>query len=216
VIERKTIVVPIIVLAMGMVPAAATLAMTGRESAAPEPPPTAQATPEQYDLSEIKEDVVRELLDGEGFVIDPNQLAGEISARYPGGYGGYYFSEDDQTVYVYMLDPAQQEAAEAAVRAAHGKPLGDVNIVPVQGRYSMKQLADWYPLLKRRLGEYGVYPDVGAILEIDNRIELGFRDFEAKRATIESVIAELGIPLDAVHLEENYIIPWIGESLQAE
>jgi hypothetical protein len=207
VIKRKPIVITIMVLALAMITTAATFTIANQQSAAPE----------QHDLAQVKEDLVRRRLDANGFVIDPNQIAGEISARYPGGYGGYYFSEDGQTVYAYMLDPTQQSAAEAAVRAAHGKPLdGVMNIVPVQGRYSMQQLADWYRPLKRQLKEDSVYPTMSAIRETNNRIRLGFRELEAKRATIERVIAELGIPLDAVELEENFITPFLDDSVQAE
>ena len=206
--SRKTIAIPVIAIAMAISVTAATLAMTDQEIASPEPSPTAQATP--VDLSQIKEDVVRDLFDDDGFMIDPNQRAGEISASHAGGYGGYYFSDDDKTVYVYMLDPTQQEAAEAAVRAAHGRPLGDVSIVPVQGRYSMKQLADWYRPLKSKLSERGVHPSTSSIRETDNRIEFGYRDLEEKRATIEGVIAEMGVPLDAVHLKEGYVVLGFG------
>ncbi|MEX0762756.1 MAG: hypothetical protein WD208_10905 [Dehalococcoidia bacterium] len=203
---RKTLVMMMGVLALAVL-------TTGSIALATQ---TDELEPGQYDRSRVKEDIVLQLLDDDGFVIDENQRVGAISADNPGGFGGYYFSEDDQTVFVYMTDPTQRAAAEAAVRAAHRRPLDGVSIETVQGRYTLRQLADWYKPLKAELNKHDVFPMMSSVRERDNRINFGYKDLESKRELIESVIVEFGVPLDAVHLEENYPIWSLGEPLRAE
>ena len=99
----------------------------------------------QVDLNDIREDVVKDMYDASGKMINLDRQLQLISKDNAGGFGGYYFSDDDShTVYVYMQDVTKAAEAETAFRAAQGKDAQYTRIVPVQGRYSMDDLVDWF------------------------------------------------------------------------
>ena len=54
--------------------------------------------PESADLNEVKENAVRAILDSDGKVIDPNKRIAKAARDNEGGFGGWYFSEDKDTV----------------------------------------------------------------------------------------------------------------------
>ena len=79
--------------------------------------PTDQTS--RVNLSDIQEDVVRELYDSSGKMINPDRQMQDIAKAGDGGFGGYYFDPNDpSTVYIYMTDMTKAAAAEVAFRAA--------------------------------------------------------------------------------------------------
>ena len=53
-------------------------------------------------VDDIPEQVVRDLLDENGYIVSPNQCTAKITEEHRGGYGGYYFDETDRAVaYAY-------------------------------------------------------------------------------------------------------------------
>ena len=86
-------------------------------------------------LVDIKEDAIRALLDDKGHFIGMDGRLARIAQEHEGGFGGFYFDEDDRShAYVYMLDPNSAEAAKAAVTEAYGENSRSIaKITPVQG-----------------------------------------------------------------------------------
>ena len=97
------------------------------------------------DLNQIRERVVRDLYDSSCKVIDPYRQMQAISKENDGGFGGFYFDDDDPSiVYVYMKDLTKTAEAETAFRAAHARDSRYTQVIPVQDRYSMDELTDWF------------------------------------------------------------------------
>ena len=168
---------------------------------ADEPPPDLDVV----DLSQIKEEAIRNLYDSSGKRIDPNMRAAKIARDHEGGFGGYYLDKTDKSiVYVYMLDVTKTAAAEAAFRAAYYGDREISQIIPVQGDYSLDQLVEWYSILipafvasEIRLGIWHVY-------ELENRIYIGLRDKDQIDDAL-LIMEGLGIPAGAAILVEDYI-----------
>ena len=158
---------------------------------------------EPVDLDEIQEDVVRDLFDENGRMMDSDQRLARIAQEYEGGFGGYYFHHSDKsTVYVYMLDPSQDEAAKDAFRAAYHGRRQITRVIPVQGDYAFDDLLDWFYVLDTAMVQDGIYPDTGAVLEIANRIWFGLEDLEQVK-DVHRIMDDLGIPHGAVTFEEG-------------
>ena len=75
----------------------------------------AEAFPDRVDLSRVKEAAVRALLDSEGNVIDHNSRLASIAKDHEGGFGGWYFSEDKGTVYVFHDGYHQGQGSEGGI-----------------------------------------------------------------------------------------------------
>ncbi len=130
------------------------------------------------DLDDIKEDVVRDLFDENGQMVDTDQRLARIAQEHAGGFGGYYFhSTDKTTVYVYMQDLGETEAARDAFRAAYRGKRQVTRVIPVQGDYAFDALLEWFYALDTAMVQGGIYPKTGAVLEIANRIEFGLSDW---------------------------------------
>ena len=72
---------------------------------------------EAVDLDEIQEDVVRNLFDENGQMMDSDQNLARIAQEYEGGFGGYYFHNSDKsTVYVYMLAACPRNTVSVLMR----------------------------------------------------------------------------------------------------
>ena len=85
-------------------------------------------TPAGTDPSRVKEEAVRSILDSEGKVIDLNSRMASSANDHEGGFGGWYFSEDKGTVYVFMMDTTKVKAAGEAFRAAYAGQYDSANI----------------------------------------------------------------------------------------
>ena len=111
------------------------------------------------------------------------------------GFGGLFLDANDNSiVYVYMLDPSQQEAAELAVRIILDKSVTEVRVL--QGKYSWGQLLGWYreaqDIVWRIAGIQSSDIDEGL-----NRIEFNFQtSYSAQQA--REALATTSIPDEAV------------------
>ena len=163
----------------------------------------AEARPEDIDLDEIKEAVVRRLFDDSGKMINPDERLAGVSRDHEGGFGGFYFHETDKSIaYVYMKDVSEVEAAKATFRAAYDGDREITRIIPVQGDYSFDELVQWFHALDKALVANDIHPSTGAVMEIKNRIRFGLPDasqFDEAR----KVMRGLGIPEGAVNLVEK-------------
>jgi hypothetical protein len=166
-------------------------------------PPEGVAT---VNLDEIKEQVVRDLFDDSGRMVNPDQRLARIAAEHKGGFGGYYFDETDRsTAYVYMLDPSQTEAAKAAFRAAYRGGGRQVDrIIPVQGDYAFNDLLEWFHVLDVAMVENGIHPSTGGVREISNRIRFGLEDI-GQATDARRIMSDLDIPQGAVVFEKEKI-----------
>lgn len=131
----------------------------------------------------------------------------EVARQVP-GFGGMFIDQDGRLA-IFLLDPADVAVAEEAIAAVFGReriPAGGV--VAVQGQYSLLQLKEWYD----RLGSLFSIPGV-ALTDLDegrNRLTVGVQGSEA-RPVVEQELQRLGIPSEAVRIEETGpIIPLPG------
>ncbi len=151
---------------------------------------------------EIQEEVVRDLFDEKGRIVTTDERLARIAQEYEGGFGGYYFDETNPSkAYVFMLDPGNIAATEAAFRAAYRGKRQTTDVVPVQGDYSFDQLLEWFHTLDSALVREGIHPATGATLEIANRIMFGLRDMDQVE-NVHRIMQDLGIPKGGVILQE--------------
>ena len=173
------------------------------DAAAPNCPPPPDS--DVVDLSQIKEEAVRNLFDSTGKRINPNRQVAKIARDHEGGFGGYYFHETDKSiVYVYMQDVTKTAAAEAAFRAAYSGDRKITQIIPVQGDYSLDQLVEWFYILDGALIESGIPPARASVREIENRIRIGLFDADQIDDVLH-IMERLGIPEGAVVVKEDYL-----------
>ena len=145
----------------------------------------------------------------DGFTPHPESraLLRDIAEAVP-GFGGYYFDGEGQEGHlnIYLVEPSQ-EAAEAARQQLLSKldptsrAFREAPVRAVQGQYDFAQLYAWYlPLLDRLV----TVPEWsrGGIQEQHNRIYVGITDLAAK-GKIELLLTEIGIPAEAVAIEEK-------------
>ena len=173
------------------------------DAAAPNCPPPPDS--DVVDLSQIKEEAVRNLFDSTGKRINPNRQVAKIARDHEGGFGGYYFHETDKSiVYVYMQDVTKTAAAEVAFRAAYSGDRKITQIIPVQGDYSLDQLVEWFYILDGALIESGIPPARASVREIENRIRIGLFDADQIDDVLH-IMERLGIPEGAVVVKEDYL-----------
>ena len=116
------------------------------------------------------------------------------------GFGGLFLdSSDNSIVYVYMLDPSQQEKAEEAAKIILGRQRFDREIREVrvlQGQYSWDQLLGWYREAQEAVWLAGrVYSS--DIDERRNRIAFGVVT-EYTEGQAREALAKTGVPQEAV------------------
>jgi hypothetical protein len=131
-------------------------------------------------------------------VVEHDDLFAEVAALAP-GFGGLFLDKDG-ILNVYLLDPAAEGAATAAISAVFGPerfPLGEVRVL--QGKYDFSQLWEWRHALRRDvLGLPGVTSlDID---ELKNRLRVGVERAEVE-PEVEKQLARLGIPREAVNIE---------------
>ena len=163
----------------------------------------AEAHPEEIDLYEIQEDVVRGLFDDNGKMVTSDERLASVARDHEGGFGGFYFHETDENIaYVYMKDVSKVEAAKAAFRAAYTGGRDITHIIPVQGDYSFDDLVQWFYALDKALVANDIHPSTGSVREIDNRIQFGLPD-SSQFDDARRVMRGRGIPYGAVNLVEQ-------------
>ncbi len=121
-------------------------------------------------------------------------------ARLAPAFGGMFIQ--DKTLQVYLLDPAQRAAAEAAIVAVFGRerlPEGGIQIL--QGRYGFLQLKDWHDRQRMKtLAIPGVV--MTSISESRNRLQIGVKD-SGVIPQVELELFNLGVPREAVDIVET-------------
>ena len=212
--ERLAVLLAVVVAALSLACAREVAELTSTDipntgtptAAAAASPPAARTVPSAVppegvatvNLDEIKEQVVRDLFDDSGRMVNPDQRLARIAAEHKGGFGGYYFDETDRsTAYVYMLDPSQTEAAKAAFRAAYRGDRQVDRIVPVQGDYAFNDLLEWFHVLGPAMVENGIHPSTGGVYEIYNRIQFGLKEIE-QETEARRIMSDLDVPQGAV------------------
>jgi hypothetical protein len=137
-------------------------------------------------------------------------------------FGGMYFDEEGH-LRVYVLDPDPGRTSQ--VRAVLGRVFGEelfvrsdnerrpvrrVEVYLVEGRYPFLQLLEWFRAIDRVLDIEGVW--FKEIDERTNRLTIGIEDL-ALEPRVQSVLAEVGVPLEAVIIEETEPIEVHSHSL---
>ena len=115
------------------------------------------------------------------------------------GFGGLFLDASDKTiVYVYMLDPSQQEAAEQAARIILNTSLlkNVVEVRVLQGDYSWSQLLGWYREAQDVVWQIAGIQSSG-IDEKRNRIAFTMQTGYAVEQALEA-LAETDVLIDAV------------------
>lgn len=149
-----------------------------------------------------------------------------VAQRVP-AFGGMFFefAERDSingrpsvyytgVLYIYLLDPSQEDAAMHAIMDVLGSfypdylPPREVRVL--QAQYSFLQLKEW---LDRMNTLFSIIPEVITtdIDDVENRLTLGLEKMNPEIVSmIEHELARLGIPREAVILEETG--PFIEDS----
>jgi hypothetical protein len=121
-------------------------------------------------------------------------------ARLVPAFGGMFIQ--NQTLQVYLLDPAQREAAEAAIVAVFGRErLPQGGMQTLQAQYGFLQLKAWHD--RQRLNTLAI-PGVvmTSIAESKNRLQIGVKDASVI-ARVELELFNLGVPREAVSIVET-------------
>ena len=126
--------------------------------------------------------------------------AGWFSSLDEAGLGGMFLdAEDNSVVYVYLVNPSQAAADEAALIYYGHEGIKKIREVrPLKAQYTIKQLNEYY----KALGEVVFsFPDVNMtdLDEGQNRIEVGVDcDVDRVRPALQKLLPSLGIPIEAI------------------
>jgi hypothetical protein len=131
-------------------------------------------------------------------------------AQQAPAFGGMFFEFHDRhytgVLYIYLLDFSQEAVAKRAIMTVFG-PLYPELLPPreirlLQAHYSFLQLKGWFDLL----GALHTMPEV-TMTDIDdakNRLTIGLKKMDTETVSlVEQELAKLGIPREAVILEET-------------
>jgi hypothetical protein len=141
-----------------------------------------------------------------------DDILAEIAARVT-GFGGLFLGQGG-TLHIHLLDGRLARAAQGAIETFFGRerlPLGSIQVLP--GQYSFLQLKDWHERMTP-----GVLELPGVILtdidEAANRLRVGVEAPE-QIGVVEAQLATLGIPLEAVLIEETEPIELLSHTLRS-
>ncbi len=161
-------------------------------------------------VDEVKEDVVRDLFDENGKMMNTDQRLAKAAAEHAGGFGGYYFHDTDKSiVYVYMQDTSESQAAKNAFRAAGRSKYQVTQIIPVQGDYAFNDLVNWFHALDRAMVAADIHPTTGGVFEVDNRIRFGLEDM-SQAADAREIMGTLEIPAGQSSSRRPNLSCWTG------
>lgn len=173
-------------------------------------------TPGPVDPTQVKETAVQSVLDGEGKVIDPNSRMASAARDHEGGFGGWYFSEDKDTVYVYMQDTTKTAEAQDAFDSAYPGQHTPANVVVVAGDYSLDDLATWLDQIIHGLASEEIRIRSFGISQGENVIQISIIG-EAGVREAQRIRDELDIPEGAVEFSVSGGGGLLGgDSLEAE
>lgn len=114
------------------------------------------------------------------------------------GFGGMF--KDGNVMKVYLVNPAQRQAAEAAITSVFGQeriPKGGIQVL--QGQYSFSQLKKWHGNMGTLFNISGViFTDVD---ESSNRLKVGVESLDSF-GVVEQELINQGIPRGAFVIEK--------------
>ena len=155
--------------------------------------------------NDYQEEAVRRDFDEDGKRVTPDDRVAKIAQEEEGGFGGYYFAENDPGhVYVFMKDTSKTAAARSAIESAYNGDVSITQISVVQGQYSFNDLLNWYRSLIHAIANDRIPMASGAVMESKNRILIGLPDM-SRRSDIRDLMRELDIPSAAVIFEEEQV-----------
>ena len=152
---------------------------------------------ESADPTKVKEDAVTAILGSGGKVIDPYKGMAKAARDNEGGFGGWYFSDDKDTVYVYMTDTTKAGAAEAAFNSAYSGQHSPTNVVVVPGTHSLYELSTWLSQMVKALASADITLWGAEIYHGENIIKVTL-DESASLEDAESIRDELSIPASEI------------------
>ena len=159
-----------------------------------------------------REVVPSESDEDDGRVETLDDLFAEIAARVP-GFGGLFLGPNG-TLHIHLFDGRLARAAQGAIETFFGRerlPSGSIQVLP--GRYSFLQLKDWHErMLPEVLGLPGVI--LTDVDEAENRLRVGVETQE-RVGMVEARLAGLGIPREAVLIEETEPIELVSHTLRS-
>jgi hypothetical protein len=128
-----------------------------------------------------------------------DDLFAEVARQVP-EFGGMFIR--NQTLQVYLLDPARSAAAEEAIVAVFGrKRLPPGGMQALQGQYGFLQLKDWHDRQwLKTLAIPGVV--MTSIAESRNRLRIGVKD-SSVTPEVENALLDLDVPREAVDIVET-------------
>ena len=78
----------------------------------------------------------------------PAESWDQATGQYTPGFGGMYYGLEDNTIYVYLLDPSDEVAMEMALLEYGAEVVEQAEEVKaIQGRYTWEQLLEWWSLV---------------------------------------------------------------------
>jgi hypothetical protein len=133
-----------------------------------------------------------------------DDLFAEVAQQVP-TFGGMFFDENDNNIlYLYLLNPTQKAMVERAIAAVFGPRLPGLippqEVRVLQGQYSFLQLKQWHDRMMALFTLPGVL-----MIDIDdnkNRLKVGVKSIDM-RDIVEQELDKLGIPREAVTIEET-------------
>jgi hypothetical protein len=148
----------------------------------------------------------------DGRVETLDDLLAEIAARVP-GFGGLFLSSNG-ILHIHLFDGRLARAAQGAIETFFGRerlPSGSIQVLP--GQYSFLQLKDWHErMLPEVLGLPGVI--LTDVDEAENRLRVGV-EAQERVGVVEARLAGLGIPREAVLIEETEPIELVSHTLRS-
>jgi len=118
--------------------------------------------------------------------------------RQASGFGGMFLDQDGSLA-VYLLDPAQLPRARSAIEAVFGpEHVPAAGMRALQGQYTVSQLKQWFDQMNLLFETPGV-----AMLDLDeakNRVTVGIED-GSRTMSVEQMITRLGVPREAVVIQ---------------
>ena len=152
---------------------------------------------ESVDPTKVKENAVRAILDNNGKVIDPSEVMAKAARDNEGGFGGWYFTEDKDTVHVFMTDTTKTAAAETAFNSSYSGQHSPSTVVAVSGTHSMDDLATWRDQMLRALLNAEITLRSFDIDPGENVINIRLAETTSLE-DVESIRDDLGIPASAI------------------
>ena len=125
---------------------------------------------------------------------------GRFSSLDEAGFGGMFLdAKENSILYVYLVNPSQAAADEAALIIYGHEGIKRIKEVrPLKAQYTIEQLNEYY----KALGDIVFsFPDVNMtdLDEGQNRIEVGVDcDVDRVRPALRKLLPSLGIPIEAV------------------